>query len=106
MLTRKGIENLVTPLLTNEASEEVENIISTLLSEIEERDSYLKTIGEFPNDDSEEFDFSVNEKEDFEEKYNQLHKKYLSRFFAKNDEEEEEEEEEEAKSINELLEEE
>lgn len=97
ILTSAGMNKILRRIMeSGELSEELANDVQRIKDDFDERNSYLSRIGEvYTGDDVDEYEFSpseatnsysVNEVEgnesNWENKYNELKRQYLDRFFG------------------------
>lgn len=91
LLTKTGINKILRRIMeSGEMTEEMENDISRIQSDFDERTGYLSGFGEVhEGEDIDEYEYTVtetappeNDSEDWETKYNDMRKKYMDRFFG------------------------
>ena len=91
LLTKTGINKILRRIMeSGEMTEEMENDISRIQSDFDERTGYLSGFGEVQEgEDIDEYDYTVtetappeNDSEDWKTKYNDMRKKYMDRFFG------------------------
>lgn len=87
LLTRKGFESLMARIMeTGGLSEDMEKVLERLKDDFDEREGILLKYGESYDGESDEYEFSGKVSEDsseWENKYNDLKKRYIDRFFSK-----------------------
>ena len=91
LLTKTGINKILRRIMeSGEMTEEMENDISRIQSDFDERTGYLSGFGEVQEgEDIDEYNYTVtetappeNDSEDWKTKYNDMRKKYMDRFFG------------------------
>ena len=91
ILTRIGINKLLRSIMeTGGMTEDIENKIQRILTDFDERESFLKKYGNvYEGEDKDEYDFVENTtidsqkgEEDYKTKYEEMQQKYLDRFFG------------------------
>jgi hypothetical protein len=91
LLTKTGINKILRRIMeSGEMTEEMENDISRIQSDFDERTGYLSGFGEVQEgEDIDEYVYTVtetappeNDSEDWKTKYNDMRKKYMDRFFG------------------------
>lgn len=88
MLTRKGVENILTKILTNlELTEENEGLILALKDDALEKSTLL---GEDYESEDEEYEYKEKLEDviNYKDKYDELHAKYIARFMGATSEDE------------------
>jgi hypothetical protein len=91
LLTKTGMNKILRRIMeSGEMTEEMERDISRIQTDFDERTGYLSGFGEVQDgDDIDEYNFAVRETappenggEDWKEKYTDMRKKYMDRFFG------------------------
>ena len=91
LLTKTGINKILRRIMeSGEMTEEMENDISRIQSDFDERTGYLSGFGEVQEgEDIDEYNYTVtetappeNDSEVWKTKYNDMRKKYMDRFFG------------------------
>lgn len=104
LLTKTGMSKLLRKIMEmDDLPEEIEDDITRLQSDFEERTGYLANYGDIVDgEDVDEYEFAVREntnvegaEEGWEEKYRAMKQKYIDRFFGTTEVREEVEEVEE-----------
>ena len=85
MLTRAGVIKILDEIWESGGlSEEMSELIARLKDDFDEREGILSKFGEvYDGEDKDEYDYKINEVEDYKSKYLDLKKKYKDRFFGK-----------------------
>lgn len=85
MLTRAGAIKILDEIWESGGlSEDMGELISKLKDDFDEREGMLRRFGEvYDGEDKDEYDYMVNEVEDYKDRYLDLKKKYKDRFFGK-----------------------
>lgn len=107
LLTKSGVNKILRRILeTGGMTEDMENDIQRIQDDFDEREGMLKNYGEvYDGEDKDEYDFvgrettQLEETEDYKGKYEELHKKYLDRFFGGTSTEVEEVKEEQTEDV-------
>lgn len=92
MLTRAGAIKILDKIWESGGlTDDMEELVKRLKDDFDEREGMLSRFGEvYDGEDEDEYDYKLNEVEDYKTKYEDLKKKYKDRFFGKAKEIEEE----------------